>query len=176
MKIIYLGWGSLIWNLEKLPVKGNWIKSDLKLPLEYSRKSQDGRLTLVIDKNNGQLNNIWYILSKETNLNKAINALKIREKTSLDNIGYISYQNKFRSKLNNDLNEKILKWMIKNQFQAVIWTDLQNNWNFTNKSAFNYFNQQSDEIKLKIFEYIFKSYRINDIETEFSDYFLKKIM
>lgn len=175
MKIIYLGWGSLIWNLEKLSVRGNWIKSDLKLPLEYSRKSQDGRLTLVIDKKNGRLNNIWYINSKENNLNHAIKALKEREKTNLENIGYISYKNKIRSKLTNELNEKIMEWMIKNKFQAVIWTDLQNNWNFTNKLAFDYFNKQPDEIKLKIFEYIFKSYRINDVKTNFSDYFLKKI-
>lgn len=175
MKIIYLGWGSLIWNLENLPVKGNWIKSDLKLPLEYSRKSQDGRLTLVIDKMHGRYNNIWYINSKETNLNYAIKALKEREKTTLENIGYISYNGNIRSKLSKDLNEKIMKWMIKNKFQAVIWTDLQSNWNFSNKTAFHYFTKQSDEIKLKIFEYIFKSYRINDIETDFSDYFLNKI-
>ena len=50
MKIAILGWGSLIWNQNGLPVKGQWKKNGPVLPIEFSRVSRDGRLTLVIDE------------------------------------------------------------------------------------------------------------------------------
>ena len=55
--IIYLGWGSLLWDHSNLKLKSPWIPSSIKLPLEFSRISDKGagRLTLVIDKKNGKL-------------------------------------------------------------------------------------------------------------------------
>ncbi len=50
-KIGIIGWGSLIWDPRGLPIKCKWHKNGPELPIEFSRISQDGRLTLVIDKN-----------------------------------------------------------------------------------------------------------------------------
>jgi len=77
-KMAYLGWGSLLWNYKDLKI-GEWEKTSLKLPLEFSRISQDGRLTLVIDEENGAENNIWMTPAKYKNIDLAINALKKRK-------------------------------------------------------------------------------------------------
>ena len=49
MKIAVLGWGSLIWNKGNLRLTTNWTDGGPILPIEFSRISDDGRLTLVID-------------------------------------------------------------------------------------------------------------------------------
>jgi hypothetical protein len=92
--IVYLAWGSLYWNPETLPIN-NWIRSELEIPLEFSRISDKGkgRLTLVIDKKNGKMNKIWYGKSYENDMNKAINKLKKREKTTIENIAYMNFKN-----------------------------------------------------------------------------------
>lgn len=50
MKIAILGWGSLIWNPENLNyyTEFGWSKNEPKLPIEFLRISNNGRLTLVI--------------------------------------------------------------------------------------------------------------------------------
>ncbi len=53
MKIAYLGWGSLIWDPGMLPISGDWKPGGPVLPIEFSRISDNGRLTLVIDDVNG---------------------------------------------------------------------------------------------------------------------------
>ena len=58
LKIVYLGWGSLIWDYSNLPIN-SWKQSELELPLEFSRISDygHGRMTLVIDQN-GTMNKV----------------------------------------------------------------------------------------------------------------------
>lgn len=53
MRIAYLGWGSLVWNPKTLPIVGTWENGGPVLPIEFSRISSDGRLTLVIDEVHG---------------------------------------------------------------------------------------------------------------------------
>lgn len=53
MNITILGWGSLIWDQRDLPISGDWQLGGPALPIEFSRISRDGRLTLVIDECNG---------------------------------------------------------------------------------------------------------------------------
>jgi len=55
MKIAYFAWGSLLWDSEGLNLKTNWKKTNIYIPLNFSRISDNGkgRLTLVIDNING---------------------------------------------------------------------------------------------------------------------------
>ena len=53
MKIAILGWGSLIWNPRILKVAGDWTLDGPTLPIEFSRISDNDRLTLVIDEMDG---------------------------------------------------------------------------------------------------------------------------
>jgi hypothetical protein len=48
MRIAFVGWGSLIWNPGKLPLATNWTEVGPILPIEFSRISKDGRLTLAL--------------------------------------------------------------------------------------------------------------------------------
>jgi len=49
LKIACLGWGSLIWDPRTLPIQGEWCKNGPFAPVEFTRQSSDGRMTLVID-------------------------------------------------------------------------------------------------------------------------------
>lgn len=48
MSIVCLGWGSLIWNSGGLPIISNWNHEGPKLPVEFARQSNNGRITLVV--------------------------------------------------------------------------------------------------------------------------------
>ena len=53
VKIVFLGWGSLIWNPGTLALAGEWQFPGPTLPIEFSRISDNGRLSLVIDEKHG---------------------------------------------------------------------------------------------------------------------------
>ena len=94
MKIVYLAWGSLLWDPADLPIT-TWKLSTLQLPLEFSRISDKakGRLTLVIDSKHGTNNYVWCSISHKRNINNAIMKLREREKTVIKNIAYINLKN-----------------------------------------------------------------------------------
>lgn len=137
MKIAILGWGSLIWNPENLSVQGNWTQAQLELPLEFSRISKDGRLTLVIDPDNGENNKVFYINSGFNNLNDAINNLKEREHTTEQNIGYVNLLAHTSRTHFTAFSENIKQWAERNDYAGVIWTDLICNFNNEYKSPFS---------------------------------------
>ncbi len=47
MRIAILGWGSLIWCSGDLAIEGRW-RPGPSLPVEFARKSNDDRVTLVL--------------------------------------------------------------------------------------------------------------------------------
>jgi cation transport regulator ChaC len=81
MPIACLGWGSLIWQPESLPVKpSDWFPDGPALPLEFARQSSRDRITLVIVKNGPSMPVCWCYLPFET-MTDAISALRKREGT-----------------------------------------------------------------------------------------------
>ena len=182
--IIYLAWGSLYWNPDTLPIK-NWNYSNLELPLEFSRISDEGkgRLTLVIDDKNGKLNKVWYAISQINNVNQSIQKLRQREKTTLNNIAYINLKKNMKRSLNTPpkIIEKIWDWARDNNIDAVIWTDLKSNWYdimhtpYNVQNAYKYFKNSPLDVRLKILEYIYKAKNLAKISTQFSTYFFNKL-
>lgn len=126
MKIAILGWGSLIWDPRKLECDGAWQRGGPQLPLEFSRISSDGRLTLVIDPEHGEAATTFYVTSSLTDLAEAIENLREREGLpSTQNIGFINLINsETHTRQNADLVERIRAWGRTNGYDAVIWTDL----------------------------------------------------
>jgi len=178
--IAYIGWGSLIFSHDLLNIK-EWKQSNLKLPIEYSRISDNkiGRLTLVIDELNGSYNNIWYTYLQTLNINKAIKDIKIREKTVKNSIGYINKKsNKMRiGNLSNKIIKNITDWMEEMNIDVVIWTNLQSNFknvtnnDFSYENAYNYYLLSNEKTKQDIYDYIKNCSENCFVKTSFSDYF-----
>ncbi len=129
MKIAILGWGSLIWDPRELKgqFKDDWQKGGPTLPIEFSRISSDARLTLVIDPKNGRDVQTPFVESCRGALEDAICDLRCREGTTLKNIGYIDLKrNEGRSK-QWKVVVTIKEWAAISHFDAVVWTDLPDN-------------------------------------------------
>ena len=138
MKIVYLGWGSLVWNPGNLKTKGNeWYEDGPLLPVEFARISRDERLTLVLYPSSVKLPVLW-TYSEIENLNEAIKDLKAREGTNESRIGFLSISDdkKNCNIIPNVLND-IRDWAIKNNIDAVIWTDLPSNFEEKTEEPFN---------------------------------------
>jgi len=180
MKIAYFAWGSLLWDNNELNLQTLWKKTNIKLPLNFSRISDNGkgRLTLVIDNKDGVLNPVYYAITKTTNLNIAIETLKIREKTITKYIGYINLKNdssRFSDRLSlKDINS-FKSFALKHKIDAIIWTDLYPNFkNFSTDNALKYIDTHKKDIQLynKIIEYIFLCYVYGNIQTPITKKFL----
>jgi len=179
IQIVYLGWGSLKWSYAGLKIE-NWTQTDIEAPLEFSRISQDGRLTLVIDEANGTKNKLWMAPTKYKNIDLAINALKLREHTLKSGISYINLPKK-KYRIHNTppkITQEIVLWALKEGIDVVIWTDLPSNWSSIRKSkytpadAIQYFKSMPIPTQMKIFNYVYGANQMGQIKTSFSTKFL----
>jgi len=144
MKIAVLGWGSLVPKPEDLPLNGKWQPGGPVLKIEFSRISSDGRLTLVIDPQ-GTAVETHYAESARKKLDDAVCDLRIREKTTDNNVGKCG---KDRSHNSSEKHPEVLPivqaWLDQTQFDAAIWTDLDSNYtkkrgrSFEESDAFAY--------------------------------------
>ena len=171
MRIAVLGWGSLIWDYTEITTR--WKRTKLiSFPLEFMRLSNGVRLTLVIDER-GEDNNLYYATSNYENLNKAIHSLRIREKTTIKNIGYLIYESeKYRSfidlereKTGVQIKHKLLTFMKIHKYDACIWTDLRSN--LSTKEWLKLVSDNDFLMSKTVFDYIRKAIE-NGIETKLS--------
>ncbi|MDP1974727.1 MAG: hypothetical protein Q8K37_02015, partial [Alphaproteobacteria bacterium] len=104
--VAVLGWGSLITNPGDLGIYGQFVPGGPTLPVAFTRISQDGRLTLVVDPKSDSVqrkpSNVnypgmdvqtQYLLIKDNNglnFDKVIGELRKREGTKSDYIDYVN--------------------------------------------------------------------------------------
>ena len=128
MKIAILGWGSLLWQPKDLQFDKEigWSENGPMLPIEFARISKDGRLTLVITKDVKEVKTYFAISNYET-LEEAVLNLAVREGSGREQIGsYDKSKNTFSTKVFFEQN--ILEWINNTDIDAVIWTNLGENW------------------------------------------------
>ncbi|MGR3301299.1 MAG: hypothetical protein ACUZ8I_02235 [Candidatus Scalindua sp.] len=164
MNIAILAWGSLIWDKRELKISSDWSKDGIKLPIEFSRISQDGRLTLVIDEDYGTLVDTYWAISRSSGIEESIEDLRQREGTINKRIGFLDLKNKKKnSHLSEGLIDRIEQWANDRNLSAVIWTDLPSNFKekqgvvFSIDNAISYLESLEGEIKEKADKYIEES-------------------
>lgn len=167
MKIAIIAWGSLVWDPRTLPIKGDWDNSGPELNIEFSRVSKDGRLTLVIDPDNGAEVKTYSAQSKRSDLGDAIADLRDREGTVRKRIGFIEVANNNSSKIefNNqiDVFENIQALCKKSNYDAAVWTALpsqfkeQTSMDFSIDNALGYLRSLPKSAKENALEYIQKA-------------------
>jgi hypothetical protein len=161
MRIAIVGWGSLIPNPRGLPIDGSWQEDGPALPIEFSRISQDGRLTLVIDCDRGTEVRTYHVRSLRAELNDAICDLMVREGTDRKNIGICSTNIEQDHCENHPAILPILHaWLKGTEFDVVIWTDLKSNFkkkrarDFEEGDALSYLNSLPPVCKANAHDYI----------------------
>jgi len=173
MKIAIIAWGSLIWDRRELSILGEWQKGGPVLPIEFSRISSDGRLTLVIDDKNGVPVTTYYAQSASSDLLQAAENLRKRERSTKEMIGVTS------KTMNNRRpgHESIHAWATAHKWDAAIWTGLPSNFEethhipFTVKNGLSYLKTLRDGKRAAAIEYINKA--PGEVDTPFRRAFIK---
>lgn len=124
MKIACLGWGSLIWRPEGLLIRREWFADGALLPIEFVRKSDNKRLTLVITENAKPVRTLWALMATE-DLEEAKKSLALREGIKEKNIPNSIDSVIVDTTVEFTGNKLIIQNWAKNlKLDAVIWTSL----------------------------------------------------
>jgi len=115
-----LGWGSLIWEPGDFPISHEWHEDGPNLPLEFARKSSDGRMTLVVCKQGTVCPALWNTLSSSS-LDEAREALAKRE--GLPSTANAAFWTKSGSSGHFGV-EFIEPWAKQRGISGVVWTGL----------------------------------------------------
>lgn len=118
-----LGWGSLVWDLRGLPIRGTWFDDGPLLPIEFARESSQGRITLVICDVPYRVRSLWTLL-EANDLETAKNDLAKREGIE-DTKKSIGYWDANSGKSHGDHADEIAAWAQPKGLDAVVWTNLE---------------------------------------------------
>jgi hypothetical protein len=125
--IAVLGWGSLVWRPDALPVHRQWHADGPFVRVEFLRQSKDGRLTLVLSPNADPIRALWAVFAG-TDANAAKEALADREGIGQKRrTEYV--QSWSRSEQNPDCIQELEQWSRARGVEAVVWTALPPKWN-----------------------------------------------
>lgn len=119
MRIACIGWGSLTWDPQELKVEKKWYDDGPILPVEFTRISDDDRVTLVIDHYAAPQMTMWALISTQ-DLDEAIGSLIEREHTSLKNVHFITIDGTPQTSIEKVIQE----WLLEKRLDAAIWTGL----------------------------------------------------
>lgn len=159
-----LGWGSLLWEADAQfdSCHGAWQYDGPSLRLEFSRVSNSRlkALTLVIDSRHGVDTTVAWTLSKRGSLEEAISDLRCRERTTLAGVGRVSTETSAGRSRDSASLAAVAPWGETKQLDAVVWTDLPNNFKkeagrpFSVESAVAFLQDLNPASKVEAAEYI----------------------
>ncbi|MCW5725612.1 MAG: hypothetical protein KIS81_11750 [Maricaulaceae bacterium] len=149
MRIAILAWGSLIRNPGDLATATVFEPNGPPLPVEFSRVSGDGRLTLVIDEAIGTACATYTAHSVFDDLDHALENLWKREGSKGESlprdvrahgrVGFFDRISGQASTIAEDRHprsvEAIEAWIAANGYDAAIWTALASNFHEPNKAG-----------------------------------------
>lgn len=118
MKVACLGWGSLVWKPDLLPVIGEWYEDGPEVPIEFSRVGDGGELATAICVN-APLSTVLWALLDVASVGEACAALQDREKIPPNRVDGVG------SFIRHEFDTGPLgKWAVAREIDAVIWTAL----------------------------------------------------
>jgi hypothetical protein len=125
-------WGLLIWDPRELAISGDFELKGPRLPIEFSRISGDGRLTLVIDRLFGADCPTYVAQSAHGNINDAIESLRARERMpTVKPVGFMVARSSARGLTAGDRHafaaKAIANWLQASGYDAAIWTGFESN-------------------------------------------------
>lgn len=123
MRIACLGWGSLIWDPQALPIQRCWFNDGPFLPIEFARHSSGDRITLVIVPEVQCVRSLWALMSVpdlSTAQIKLAEREGIRTQDIPRDIGYWASAESY----NGQLSDTIGRWASYVSLDAVVWTNL----------------------------------------------------
>lgn len=126
MNVGCLGWGSLVWNPDTLPLRGEWFQDGPLLPVEFARASGGNRVTLVLLPPSPSVRVLWSLLATP-DVRTAVDLLAAREgvpKSKDRSIGFWSRSSGARG----NCADIIGPWAIGRHLDAVVWTNLGPKW------------------------------------------------
>lgn len=152
-RIAFIGWGSLIWNPRDLPLASAWSIDGPTLCLEFSRKSLDGRLTLVIDEEGTECRLYW-ALAACADLESARQALMQREGAiTTDVIHHVERG----AGVNGDAGAvaAVNAWLASQRLDAAVWTGLKPKFaGFSVDAACDYLASREGSVRSAAREYV----------------------
>lgn len=158
-KIAIIGWGSLIWDPDCLKIAAErWFQDGPLLPIEFLRRSGDGRVTLVIcdeylDRPDMWVKTYWNHSTLDS-LEAAKSNLQAREKMpNQTNIGY--YFNGQGHARHNQILTIVTSWAKAKDLAGVIWTDLDKN--LREAEVLPYLRNLNNEVLNKARNYVVKA-------------------
>ena len=118
MKIACLGWGSLIWKTDALPVASQWHHDGPEVPIEFVRIADGGELSTAICLNARPVPVFWAWLNTAS-LESACRALRLREAipdSRADGIGMMT--------VTETSVGPLAEWAQAKGIEGLIWTGL----------------------------------------------------
>jgi hypothetical protein len=158
--IAIVGWGSLVWSPRELPHDRVWSRGGPRLPLEFSRVSSGGRLTLVIDPCHGEPCRSRFSTSPGVALGPLVEALARRENATPAEVGVVDHTTGATNGRHPRTVEVMAAWSERRRFDAVVWTDLPSNFErrtdrpFTIPHALGYLDALPDAQRRTADEYV----------------------
>ncbi len=132
-RIACLGWGSLIWNIDGLPIQRHWFEDGPFIKVEFARKSKNGRVTLVLDKDAKPVRSLWAIMDT-ADISDARNSLRVREGISeRDATNYIADWSAASPEPTEIIG--LPAWALAHEVQHVIWTALPGTFSTTEEAT-----------------------------------------
>lgn len=138
------------------------------LPIEFSRCSEDGRLTAVIDRTCGADVPTRFTLSAVSSVADAREELRVREgRTRRSWIGFIDLEaDEGYSRVNDAIPQRIRVWLEQRGLRAALWTDIPPDFGgdvFSVDAAVAKFESSVDPIRTKARNYI--AWAPSEVET-----------
>jgi hypothetical protein len=128
MIIACLGWGSLVWYPDGLPIRRGWFNDGPMINVEYARQSDNGRITLVLSEGAAPVRSLWAIMECD-DLSTAKDALRMREgMRTAEKIGAMKAGEAEPALING-----CSAWLASSGIDAVVWTAIAAKFNGTER-------------------------------------------